>query len=145
MKVVKSEIRIVHVLDPEIINTNTSNFREVVQRLTGKPTTEVVDGHANTNNVKKRKAMWPEVVPSMRKEVGIGRLFDDKMGIAGMKVAEEDEETKWRSCGWDFLGDLEKIVHGYVQQPSLASIDSGEEDCVGLKDMFREFEREGGF
>ncbi|KMZ71569.1 hypothetical protein ZOSMA_17G01270 [Zostera marina] len=146
MKLVKSEIRIVHVLDPEIVNTNTANFREVVQRLTGKPATDVVDAHAKSTNVKKRKAVWPEMMPCMKKEAGIGRLFDDEMGIARMKVAEEDEMTKWRSCGWDFLGDLEKIVHGYVQQqPSFASVDSGKEDCFGLKDMFREFEREGGF
>jgi len=33
----KSEIRIVHVFAPEIIEIDAANFRELVQRLTGKP------------------------------------------------------------------------------------------------------------
>ncbi|CAJ1958331.1 unnamed protein product [Sphenostylis stenocarpa] len=33
----KSEIRIVHVFAPEIIEIDAANFRELVQKLTGKP------------------------------------------------------------------------------------------------------------
>lgn len=33
----KPKIRIIHVLAPTIIETDVSNFREMVQRLTGKP------------------------------------------------------------------------------------------------------------
>lgn len=34
---VKPKIRIIHIFAPEIIKTDAANFRELVQRLTGKP------------------------------------------------------------------------------------------------------------
>ncbi|KAK1282265.1 hypothetical protein QJS10_CPB22g01491 [Acorus calamus] len=34
----KPKIRIIHVFTPEIIKTDAANFRDLVQRLTGKPT-----------------------------------------------------------------------------------------------------------
>ncbi|KZV44972.1 hypothetical protein F511_31061 [Dorcoceras hygrometricum] len=34
---VKPQVRIIHIFAPEIIKINAENFREVVQRLTGKP------------------------------------------------------------------------------------------------------------
>uniref|UniRef100_A0A803QNZ9 VQ domain-containing protein n=1 Tax=Cannabis sativa TaxID=3483 RepID=A0A803QNZ9_CANSA len=34
----KPKIRIIHIFAPEIIKTDVANFRELVQRLTGKPT-----------------------------------------------------------------------------------------------------------
>ncbi|KAF2307778.1 hypothetical protein GH714_031642 [Hevea brasiliensis] len=34
---VKPKIRIIHIFAPEIIKTDVANFRELVQRLTGKP------------------------------------------------------------------------------------------------------------
>ncbi|KAH6819426.1 hypothetical protein C2S51_003029 [Perilla frutescens var. frutescens] len=36
----KSKIRIIHIFAPEIIKTDAANFRELVQRLTGKPKTD---------------------------------------------------------------------------------------------------------
>lgn len=33
----KPKIRIIHIVEPEIIKTNVENFQELVQRLTGKP------------------------------------------------------------------------------------------------------------
>ncbi|KAI9122015.1 hypothetical protein K1719_006704 [Acacia pycnantha] len=36
----KPKVRIIHIIAPEIIKTDVENFRELVQRLTGKPSTE---------------------------------------------------------------------------------------------------------
>ncbi|KAL1293558.1 hypothetical protein HN51_054212 [Arachis hypogaea] len=36
----KPKIRIIHIYAPEIIKTDVENFRELVQKLTGKPTSE---------------------------------------------------------------------------------------------------------
>ncbi|XP_072970059.1 VQ motif-containing protein 25-like [Typha angustifolia] len=47
----KPKIRIVHIFAPEIIKTDVENFRELVQRLTGKPT-KGIDGR----NKKKKAA-----------------------------------------------------------------------------------------
>ncbi|XP_051147429.1 VQ motif-containing protein 25-like [Andrographis paniculata] len=37
----KPKIRIIHLIEPEIITTDVQNFRELVQRLTGKPDAEI--------------------------------------------------------------------------------------------------------
>ncbi|URE09628.1 VQ motif [Musa troglodytarum] len=49
-KRLKPEIRVVHVSSPEIIKTDAANFRELVQRLTGKPTIGI-----GKNKKKKKK------------------------------------------------------------------------------------------
>lgn len=45
---VKPKIRITHIFAPEIIKINAENFREVVQRLTGKPTEDNMAKKSNT-------------------------------------------------------------------------------------------------
>ncbi|GMH29349.1 hypothetical protein Nepgr_031192 [Nepenthes gracilis] len=37
---IQPKIRIIHIFAPEIIKTDVANFRELVQRLTGKPTSQ---------------------------------------------------------------------------------------------------------
>ncbi|KAL6873480.1 hypothetical protein ACP4OV_013562 [Aristida adscensionis] len=39
----RPKIRIIHIIAPEIIKTDVANFRELVQRLTGKPAGAAVD------------------------------------------------------------------------------------------------------
>ncbi|CAA2966714.1 VQ motif-containing protein 25-like [Olea europaea var. sylvestris] len=48
----KPKIRIIHIVAPEIIKTDAENFRELVQRLTGKPTAEVKDTTKEKREVK---------------------------------------------------------------------------------------------
>ncbi|EYU27157.1 hypothetical protein ABFS82_02G128500 [Erythranthe guttata] len=49
---VKPKIRIIHIVAPEIIKTDVQNFRELVQKLTGKPAEakESRKGKENNNN-----------------------------------------------------------------------------------------------
>ncbi|KAB2631445.1 hypothetical protein D8674_008964 [Pyrus ussuriensis x Pyrus communis] len=47
----KPKIRIIHIYAPEIIKTDVANFRELVQRLTGKPSEN--GGCSNRRNNKK--------------------------------------------------------------------------------------------
>ncbi|KAL2458250.1 vq motif-containing protein 25 [Abeliophyllum distichum] len=60
---IKPKIRIIHIVAPEIIKTDVQNFRELVQRLTGKPTTTTTTAQARRvstekmNNSKPRKKM----------------------------------------------------------------------------------------
>ncbi|XP_050228965.1 VQ motif-containing protein 17 [Mercurialis annua] len=49
---VKPKIRIIHIFAPEIIKTDVANFRELVQRLTGKP---AADHHQKSSKVKKQR------------------------------------------------------------------------------------------
>lgn len=50
----KPKIRIIHIYAPEIIKTDAANFRELVQRLTGKPEDE---SKSKTAPTKSKKAM----------------------------------------------------------------------------------------
>ncbi|KAL0339569.1 UNVERIFIED_CONTAM: VQ motif-containing protein 25 [Sesamum radiatum] len=50
----KPKIRIIHIFAPEIIKTDAANFRELVQRLTGKPT---ADDHRNINCCSKTRIL----------------------------------------------------------------------------------------
>ncbi|XP_057485203.1 VQ motif-containing protein 25-like [Actinidia eriantha] len=49
---IKPKIRIIHIFAPEIIKTDVANFRELVQRLTGKP---------SESNTKKRPRRVPRI------------------------------------------------------------------------------------
>ncbi|KAK7278824.1 hypothetical protein RJT34_23862 [Clitoria ternatea] len=51
-KTTKPKIRIIHIFAPEIIKTDAENFRELVQKLTGKPSEEINMCH---NKKKKKK------------------------------------------------------------------------------------------
>ena len=48
----KPKIRIIHIYAPEVIKTEPANFRELVQRLTGKPA-EMMKGNKNRNSTTK--------------------------------------------------------------------------------------------
>ncbi|KAI4341275.1 hypothetical protein MLD38_026015 [Melastoma candidum] len=63
------KIRVVHVFAPEIIETDTANFRDLVQRLTGKPAADRRNGHERKRS-KVNMAREPEtrlVVPEKPK------------------------------------------------------------------------------
>ncbi|KAK1401329.1 VQ domain-containing protein [Heracleum sosnowskyi] len=57
----KPKIRIIHVLEPTIIQTDVSNFREMVQRLTGKPKPASIER-------KRRLQDWDSDKKKMKKE-----------------------------------------------------------------------------
>lgn len=60
---VKPKIRIIHIFAPEIIKTDAANFRELVQRLTGKPT----ENKKNSSMIsKKRPRNSTSILPSKR-------------------------------------------------------------------------------
>ncbi|KAL0910561.1 hypothetical protein M5K25_021555 [Dendrobium thyrsiflorum] len=75
--ILKPKIRIVHIFAPEIIKTDPSNFRQLVQLLTGKP------------EKKKKKKKQQQQVALMAEETemkNMERLKEEK--------EEEEEERK---------------------------------------------------
>ncbi|XP_057732068.1 VQ motif-containing protein 25-like [Arachis stenosperma] len=58
----KPKIRIIHIYAPEIIKTDVENFRELVQKLTGKPTRE------DQSIRKKKKKKQPSTTIRKEKE-----------------------------------------------------------------------------
>lgn len=77
----KSEIRIVHVFAPEIIEIDAANFRELVQRLTGKP-------EEGSSGSKSKTAPTKDVMDSDPKEALI---------IQDEHEEEEGQDGLWRS------------------------------------------------
>ncbi|KAM7269975.1 hypothetical protein ACFE04_029189 [Oxalis oulophora] len=77
----KPKIRIIHIFAPEIIKTDVSNFRELVQRLTGKPT--------NTNVNRQRRP------PSSQKKLNLATTL---VTTTSTSDHQEDHEEP-TSCG----------------------------------------------
>ncbi|KAH6812829.1 hypothetical protein C2S51_021847 [Perilla frutescens var. frutescens] len=97
----KPKIRIIHIFAPEIIKTDAANFRELVQRLTGRPT----DGAATTTT-KERVS---------RKRMRAGLIHADHEFRERVK---EEEEEIWRSAnsGGGFLGGFGEFDHGFLHE-----------------------------
>ncbi|KAL1550019.1 VQ motif-containing protein 17-like [Salvia divinorum] len=92
----KPKIRIIHIFAPEIIKTEVANFRELVQRLTGKPDPS---GAETKEGSRKKKA---------RTEVAAGFHAD---------ILERVKEEIWMSAnsGGGFLGGFTEI-EGFMHE-----------------------------
>lgn len=100
----KPKIRIIHIFAPEIIKTDVENFRELVQRLTGKPTEKKQRGPRKTEqSVKKME---------LRTRFGSAVSSDPRQRIKG-------EEDIWAgsNSGGGFLGGFSDL-DGFMQELS---------------------------
>ncbi|CAL9055767.1 unnamed protein product [Musa banksii] len=101
-KRLKPEIRVVHVNSPEIIKTDAANFRELVQRLTGKPTIGIGKKKKKKKKKKKRKTLCMtaqgEVAPRCKPVEVMGgqkEKHEEYDGCGeGAKRGSEVEETR---------------------------------------------------
>ncbi|CAK7342344.1 unnamed protein product [Dovyalis caffra] len=118
---VKPKIRIIHIFAPEIIKTDVANFRELVQRLTGKPTTDQKGGckkklrrariqdqprNFNNNNLCDKKAV-------VTKKVELRSGFGSTLG-SRERVKEEEEMWNGANLG-GFLGGFTDL-DGFIQE-----------------------------
>lgn len=135
---VKPKIRIIHIFAPEIIKTDVANFRELVQRLTGKPT----DNNSSNNNngsggIKRRprisggrrKLQEPLIRPLMTKKMEIMRSgFHQYRSSSSsccccsssddqLRERIKGEEEIWRGAnsGGGFLGGFTEL-EGFMEQ-----------------------------
>ncbi|GMI70986.1 hypothetical protein HRI_000767900 [Hibiscus trionum] len=97
----KPKIRIIHIFAPEIIKTDVANFRELVQRLTGKPPQE--------KGCRKKPA----------KKIKLRTGF-----LAGLGVKAEDEgmwgnNTIGEASDGGFLGDFDGFIQELGEFPLL--------------------------
>ncbi|KAG6429020.1 hypothetical protein SASPL_107059 [Salvia splendens] len=117
----KPKIRIIHIFAPEIIKTDAANFRELVQRLTGKPdqrngAVEMKEGS------RKKKATT---------EVGAGFHAD---------LRERVKEEIWTSAnsGGGFLGgftEIEGFMHELNHFQFLEGTTAQVQDVYGYGDQ----------
>ncbi|XAR70033.1 hypothetical protein NMG60_11001848 [Bertholletia excelsa] len=97
---VKPKIRIVHIFAPEIIRTDAANFRQLVQRLTGKPTVKNID--------KKRKSRITTKVTEPVRSL---------LNETETKKIEQRERVKVKEgiLGGEFLGGFSDL-NGFTQE-----------------------------
>ncbi|KAA8518270.1 hypothetical protein F0562_015847 [Nyssa sinensis] len=98
---VKPKIRIIHIFAPEIIKTDVANFRELVQRLTGKPT---------ESNKKKMKPRIPRKEEQIRAFTSSKPLIPQKMELRSgrYRFSEFRERIKGEDEMW---GDVDDDDH----------------------------------
>ncbi|KAJ7949081.1 VQ motif protein, partial [Quillaja saponaria] len=106
----KPKIRIIHIYAPEIIKTDVANFRELVQRLTGKPADHNDCGCSYRSKRKTTPrhtnlmALYPE--PTMNMEVE-NQLLGLQNGV--MRIKNEENYETWRTS----TTSNEKLFSGF--------------------------------
>lgn len=109
----KPKVRIIHLFAPEIIKTDVSNFRELVQRLTGKPSAQKHDQEVPTKTASRHqhKITRSSNVSLITSEDKPKKVMKEGVGLCR-------EETP----AGDYLGgfsDLEGFVSDFSQFPTL--------------------------
>lgn len=106
------KIRIIHIYAPEIIKTDVANFRELVQRLTGKPTSQI-------NNVvaakKKKQTRTMINCPAL----AMPKKLEIRTGFRPAELREriKGDEEIWggANSGGGFLGGFADL-DGFMQE-----------------------------
>ncbi|KAL5719540.1 hypothetical protein ACHQM5_012299 [Ranunculus cassubicifolius] len=120
----KPKIRIIHIFAPEIIKTDVENFRELVQRLTGKPSSEEKSSKKKATKMMmmKKKIQQEYCKPTM--EAQFAEQFQTSWGSSvenGVKL--EEEEIMWgtenSSNFYNGFGDLDGFIQGLSEFPLL--------------------------
>ncbi|KAE8734413.1 hypothetical protein F3Y22_tig00000765pilonHSYRG00107 [Hibiscus syriacus] len=121
----KPKIRIIHVFAPEIIKTDVANFRELVQRLTGKPPQE--KGCQRKPRFRKQDDSFRDK-PDM---AAVKKKMDLRTGIlAGFERVKEEEEGIWSISGENSGGflsgfrDLDGLIQELGEQFPLLPLDA---------------------
>ncbi|KAF5474053.1 hypothetical protein F2P56_005992 [Juglans regia] len=105
----KPKIRIIHIFAPEIIKTDAANFRELVQRLTGKPTEKGCN--------KKPRIALREESRNASSDKPVAKL-ELRAGFRGLESRErvKDEEGMWNGeNSGGFLGGFADL-EGFIQE-----------------------------
>ncbi|OVA13059.1 VQ [Macleaya cordata] len=132
----KPKIRIVHIFAPEIIKTDVANFRELVQRLTGKPSSdgkickkqkarkssELVSSSSRSSSGSNKKyfcKQQPKMTGSSSTDgfQSSGPSSGTNYGY-GDGIKEEDEEVLWggeNSSVNNFFGGFTDNFDGFIQ------------------------------
>ncbi|XP_057990146.1 VQ motif-containing protein 25-like [Hevea brasiliensis] len=109
----KPKVRIIHIFAPEIIKTDVANFRELVQRLTGKP------GDDGISTQGRNSRSWKKKTRRMKEKDG------QLPSLIQREKLQEKENEIWGSGennSSDFLdgfGDVSGFIHDLSNNFSL--------------------------
>ncbi|KAK4413030.1 VQ motif-containing protein 25 [Sesamum alatum] len=124
----KPKIRIIHIFAPEIIKTDAANFRELVQRLTGKPTDDrrnncCAKTTSSSSRILRKKEQRVFCSSNKNMELvswrGTGSCDDDDDDAAVMMEERiKGEEEIWRAAnsGGGFLAGFADQFDGFMQE-----------------------------
>jgi hypothetical protein len=119
----KPKIRVIHLIAPEIIKTDVTNFRDLVQKLTGKPTTNKKRSKSLMNTNPKSKVLQEEEeeeevsVDKDVKEEEFVKCEDQWINMEGsssggyLSYLEEEEGEIEGFFQPSFMGDLSSLFH----------------------------------
>lgn len=106
----KPKIRIIHIVEPEIIKTTVEDFQELVQRLTGKP---VERGRSRDKAGNKTKA-----VVSKTETAAVAAVLQEtpRMKIEVEEIYDAENQTNFSS----FLEEVDGFFHDMNEFPLLS-------------------------
>ncbi|MQL74253.1 hypothetical protein Taro_006626 [Colocasia esculenta] len=119
----KPKIRIVHIVAPEVIQTDAANFRDLVQRLTGKHTRRGADGGGRKRATGAAK-VGVDVKPKVPGLCDVTAVMGSLEGYRECPSAEFGEKVKveveteglWMSDNTGaFFGGLAADLDGFMQ------------------------------
>ena len=112
----KPKIRIIHIFAPEIIKTDVANFRELVQRLTGKPMEKGCNKKPSRipRREESRSASSDKpTVQTNKTELPSG--FRSNLDQSRERIKDEEEGILWNAeKSGGFLGSLSEL-EDYIQ------------------------------
>ncbi|KAJ7976007.1 VQ motif-containing protein [Quillaja saponaria] len=119
----KPKIRIIHIFAPEIIRTDVENFRELVQRLTGKPSVD------SENDCKVKK---PRVVSGSRKNHHHHQDQSISKGSSTSSNVHEycDESQLYSGNYMNMTMKMDRIRNGFWGLDPIREINVKEEERV---------------
>ncbi|XP_010943593.1 VQ motif-containing protein 17-like [Elaeis guineensis] len=132
----KPKIRIVHIFAPEIIKTDPANFRELVQRLTGKPTKRTAAKKktipVTINGEALPRCKRFEVVGSQQENENSGGRDGVKRELEEEVEVVEKELRVENNTGGFFhdLGEIDSFLQGLSDLP-LPPLSSSPMDTIG--------------
>ncbi|KAJ1695059.1 hypothetical protein LUZ63_011757 [Rhynchospora breviuscula] len=103
------KVRIIHIIAPDIIKTDVSNFRDLVQRLTGKPTKSIGSASKKRKSQCISSAYTPEKKPKIEEQtIKLEEVEDSKVWFdasspnSGYLKSLEEEDGFFFSYGCDW-------------------------------------------
>lgn len=118
----KPKIRVIHLIAPEIIQTDVTNFRNLVQKLTGKPTTNKKRSKSSLNSNPKSTVhdhdqdQEQACIDTVKDEKFV-KCEDQWMNMEGsssggyLSYLEEEEGEVEGFFQPSFIGDLSSLFH----------------------------------
>ncbi|XP_042027294.1 VQ motif-containing protein 18-like [Salvia splendens] len=118
----KPKIRIIHIVEPEIITTTAEDFQQLVQRLTGKPVERKQSRNKKGNNAS--SVLLPHCIKTEEAPVLQGAR---RMKVEVEEICDAEDHILFST----FLEDIDGLFHDMNESPTLFSFRSSQINVFG--------------